>query len=66
MLIKVMRPDRVPSFLKLFVSHSMGPDFVDNPRFNIHEAYKETTKANPMFFVLFPGVDPTKDVEEVG
>ena len=28
--------------------------------------YDEMTIATPAFFVLFPGVDPTPDVERVG
>ena len=28
--------------------------------------FKETSSSTPAFFVLFPGVDPTPDVERVG
>jgi dynein heavy chain len=28
--------------------------------------FKETSPLTPIFFVLFPGIDPTKDVEELG
>ena len=28
--------------------------------------YSEMTPATPVFFVLFPGVDPTPDVERIG
>ena len=30
------------------------------------QTYKETSPATPVFFVLFPGVDPTKWVERLG
>jgi dynein heavy chain len=65
-VIKAMRPDRVSSALKIFVSNSMGGQYIENPRFNIHEVFPESSSNTPMFFVLFPGVDPTKDVEEIG
>ncbi len=29
-------------------------------------AYKEMRPNIPIFFVLFPGVDPTNDVEKIG
>jgi len=28
--------------------------------------YEESNKITPIFFVLFPGVDPTPDVEKMG
>ena len=30
------------------------------------ETFKDTSSTTPIFFVLFPGVDPTKDVEDIG
>jgi len=32
----------------------------------MNQTYKETTSTTPVFFVLFPGVDPTTDVEGTG
>jgi hypothetical protein len=32
----------------------------------MREVYDETTPANPVFFVLFPGVNPYNDVESLG
>jgi dynein heavy chain len=32
----------------------------------VFELYKETIPTVPTFFVLFPGVDPTPDVEKIG
>jgi dynein heavy chain len=28
--------------------------------------YSESSKQTPIFFVLFPGVDPTVEVEKIG
>lgn len=30
------------------------------------EVFLESSCLTPIFFVLFPGVDPTKDVEKIG
>ena len=30
------------------------------------ETFKITSSQTPIFFVLFPGVDPTTDVENIG
>jgi dynein heavy chain len=40
----------------------MGEEYVEQPPFNIFETFDETDKKTPIFFVLFPGVDPTPEV----
>ena len=59
MLIKIMRPDRVPQALRAYVRKKFGDRYIDAIPFDIFKTYNETEKYNPMFFVLFPGVDPT-------
>lgn len=44
----------------------MGEPFIEQPAFDMYTTYKEMTPKVPVFFVLFPGVDPTPDVEQVG
>lgn len=44
----------------------MGTKYVEAPPFDIVEAEKEMNKVTPTFFVLFPGVDPTPEVEQIG
>jgi len=41
------------------VRKKFGDKYIDAIPFNIFKTYAETEKFNPMFFVLFPGVDPT-------
>lgn len=62
LLLRAMRPDRVTSALNMFVFDSMGEKYVEQPPFNIHETFEESDKKTPLFFVLFPGVDPTPEV----
>ena len=65
LLLRALRPDRLPSALSQFVHEKMGERYVEQPPFNIMEVFAETQKNVPIFFVLFPGVDPTPDVEKV-
>lgn len=44
----------------------MGESYVEQPPFNMEEVFRETNNKTPIFFVLFPGIDPTKDVEIIG
>lgn len=66
LVIKAMRPDRVSSALKKFVSSNMSPKFINQSIFNLEEVLEETPKTTPIFFVLFPGVDPIADIEASG
>ncbi|CAB1113053.1 unnamed protein product [Ectocarpus sp. CCAP 1310/34] len=54
-LLRAMRPDRVSTALAKWIGQP----------YNMAETYKETSPATPMFFVLFPGVDPTPWVESL-
>lgn len=65
LILRTMRPDRVTSALSNFVTDRMGEKYIEQSPFNIFEAFEESSKSVPMFFVLFPGVDPTPDVEKV-
>lgn len=66
MIIRFMRPDRVSSALKIFVQDYLGVRYVESKPFNIEETFEKTSSQTPIFFVLFPGVDPTKEVEFIG
>jgi dynein heavy chain len=66
MIIKILRPDRVSYALKAFLIQQMGLQYTEQPAFKFTEVYEESNKQSPIFFVLFPGVDPTPFVEAHG
>jgi dynein heavy chain len=66
LLLRAMRPDRLNGALTIYVEQSMGIDYVQQESFDIFQLYAETNTVTPVFFVLFPGVDPTPDVEKIG
>ena len=66
LLLRALRQDRLTSEIQAFISAELGPIFVQQPPFDIDQTYKETSPSTPVFFVLFPGVDPTKWVESLG
>ena len=65
-LLRALRPDRLPSALTEFITNTMGTDYVSHKPFNMQETFEETNNRTPIFFVLFPGVDPTSWVEHLG
>ena len=66
LLLRAMRPDRVSNALVQYVRESMGERYIEQPAFDPFVMYAEMTVTTPAFFVLFPGVDPTPDVEKIG
>lgn len=65
LLIRALRSDRITSALSIFVREHMGNHYIEQTPFSMIETFKETSKTVPVFFVLFPGVDPTPEVEAV-
>ena len=61
-----MRPDRLLDALTSYIGATLGEDYVSEPPFDMEATWKETSRATPIFFVLFPGVDPTLWVEALG
>lgn len=66
LLLRAMRPDRLVAALTVYVSGKMGQEYVVQKPFDMAATFAESSKANPIFFVLFPGVDPTPWVESLG
>ncbi|GAB4813657.1 hypothetical protein N2152v2_000703 [Parachlorella kessleri] len=63
LIIRAMKPDRVPSALQIYCEKLMGSKFVNQDAFKAEVLVKESTPATPMFFILFPGYSPSKEVE---
>ena len=66
LVIKALRPDRITSAITNYISEQMTDKYIESTTFDMEATFKETTNLTPIFFVLFPGIDPTKPVEELG
>jgi len=66
LLLRALRPDRLQGALTQYVTESLGIEYIEQPSFDMQIVYNEMSVKTPAFFVLFPGVDPTPDVERVG
>jgi len=66
LLLRAMRPDRLTNALRQFVGDNMGSEYVEAAPFDIVATKGEMNPQTPTFFVLFPGVDPTPEVELIG
>lgn len=63
LLIRAMRPDRITAALSQYVQEQMGEEYVKQEIFSASEMIKESSPATPIFFILFPGYSPSKEIE---
>ncbi|MCQ2818153.1 MAG: hypothetical protein MJ252_12880, partial [archaeon] len=66
LIIKALRPDRITSAITAYIREKMTDKYIESTAFDMAATFTETSYQTPIFFVLFPGIDPTKDVEELG
>ena len=66
LILRALRPDRLLGALSTYVGNELGEEFVMQPPYDMKATYDETSPKIPIFFVLFPGVDPTEWVETLG
>jgi len=63
LLIRAMRPDRITAALSNYVEKVMGSKYVNQDAFDAAGMYQESVASTPIFFILFPGYSPSKDIE---
>ncbi|OQR84958.1 dynein heavy chain [Achlya hypogyna] len=66
LLVRILRPDRFLTALTAFISEHLGQYFVQQPPFDLEAIYQEGSASTPILFMLFPGVDPTVAIEQLG
>ncbi|CCW66761.1 unnamed protein product [Phytomonas sp. Hart1] len=66
LVLRCLRPDRLTAALEAFVSKMIGSFFVSDQAVDISVSFNNSSTTTPLFFILSPGVDPIKSVEELG
>jgi dynein heavy chain, axonemal len=62
MLLRCFRQDRIYRAINLYVTETMGEEFITPPVVNFKEIYDETQPDVPVVFMLSPGSDPTAEL----
>ncbi|KAM8815016.1 dynein axonemal heavy chain 9 [Rhynchonycteris naso] len=65
-MLRVLRPDRMTYALRDFVEETLGSKYVVGRALDFTSSFEESGPATPVFFILSPGLDPLKDVENQG
>lgn len=63
LIIRAMRPDRITNALSRFCELVMGAKYTNQPAFSCDAMMPESSSQTPIFFILFPGYSPSKEVE---
>lgn len=66
LVLRSLRPDRLTAALEMFVSEKLGKFFVSDQAVDISISFLNSSPTTPLFFILSPGVDPIKSVEDLG
>ncbi|EGF78014.1 hypothetical protein BATDEDRAFT_91203 [Batrachochytrium dendrobatidis JAM81] len=59
LIVRSLRPDRIPFCATTFVANNLGQKFVEPPILDMQDILAESSPKTPLIFVLSPGVDPT-------
>lgn len=65
-IFRALRPDRMCYAIKYFVDEQLGSKYGEARMMNFAETFIETSNLTHTFFTLSPGVNPLKDVEQLG
>jgi len=57
-VLKSIRPDKIPLAIQKFVSMKIGSQFIEPPTFSLAKSFKDSSITVPLIFVLSPGSDP--------
>ncbi|XP_043280370.1 dynein beta chain, ciliary isoform X2 [Venturia canescens] len=65
-MLRALRPDRMTYAISAFIEEKLGLRYVEGRTVEFSKSYEETSPSTPIFFILSPGVNPLKDVEDLG
>ncbi|XP_023241581.1 dynein beta chain, ciliary-like isoform X1 [Centruroides sculpturatus] len=65
-MMRCLRPDRMVYAILLFIEEKLGNKYVESRNIEFSKSFEESSPSTPIFFILSPGVDPLKDVENHG
>ena len=64
LVIKTLRLDHITSAITSYIGENTGDKYIEST-FDMNVTLKETSFPTPIFFILLPGKDPSKNVEEL-
>jgi dynein heavy chain len=66
LVLRALRTDRVTSAITTYIVEQLGERYMSQPPFDMADTFADSSYKSPLFFTLFPGVDPGADIEKLG
>ncbi|RZF49077.1 hypothetical protein LSTR_LSTR008363 [Laodelphax striatellus] len=66
MMMRALRPDRMTYAVACFIEEKLGSKYTEGRQVEFSKSFEESSPSTPVFFILSPGVNPLKDVEDLG
>eukprot|EP00306_Pavlova_sp_CCMP459_P002806 CAMPEP_0185179034 /NCGR_PEP_ID=MMETSP1139-20130426/31803_1 /TAXON_ID=298111 /ORGANISM="Pavlova sp., Strain CCMP459" /LENGTH=3023 /DNA_ID=CAMNT_0027744869 /DNA_START=1 /DNA_END=9072 /DNA_ORIENTATION=+ len=66
LILRALRQDRVTTALTAFITEKLGQRYTQQEPFDMDDTFNDSSSKQPLFFVLFPGVDPGVAIERLG
>jgi dynein heavy chain len=66
LVMRALRPDRLTQAVRSYVGEKLDKRYIAPNPFVLDQVFAESRPSTPMFFILFPGADPIKDIEALG
>jgi hypothetical protein len=65
LILRVFHLHRVREGLRIFVSATLGEQFVTPPPLNLMKIFQESSPLSPLIFIITPGIDPVDEISGV-
>ncbi|EAY20056.1 Dynein heavy chain family protein [Trichomonas vaginalis G3] len=65
LILRVFHLHRVREGLRIFVTNSLGKEFIEPPPLNLGKVFKESSPLSPLIFIITPGIDPQDEIIQV-
>jgi len=65
LLLRCLRPDRLLFAARNFISHHLGPQFIESPQLSLLSIHKVSNERTPLIFILSPGADPAPQLQDL-
>ncbi|EAY14826.1 Dynein heavy chain family protein [Trichomonas vaginalis G3] len=62
LVLRVFHLHRVREGLRIFVSSTLGKNFVTPPPLNLGKVFRESSPLSPLIFIITPGIDPQDEI----
>ena len=65
LLLRCLRPDKMPEAIQHFVTLNLGRKFIDPPPWDLQAYYSISSPTAPIIIILSPGANPTEEINKL-